>query len=718
MKTKSIFFAFFMLVSCIGASAQDYLASDTTGTCLWTIDNEGLLTIKPLDDVSGDLANEKWYQDYAPWYKYRNSIKTAKIISGVNATSCSYMFYGLNQMTSVDLSGLNTENTTEMWSMFDGCSSLTSLNLANFKTQNVTDMYRLFNGCSHLTSLDLSSFDTHKVKDMAWMFKGCTSLVTVNLKSFNTENVTNMNGMFYGCDKLSNLNISNFNTKNVTDMSWMFNRCSKLTYLNLDNFDTQKVTDMHYMFNACSGLTHLWFKNLNTMKVTNMEKMFAECNKLANIIANTQVPSPLLENTFSTFPNSENCTLHVPANCKVIYSVADGWKELGKIDDVTEYTDSTLIAHNTCGTCIWIMRADGTLTITPADGVYGELKDWTADRKPAPWAEHSDTILYVTIDEGVNGIVNNMFSGNKNLYNIFWNTTKCIIPDSIFGADKNNVLIYAADSVETMYDHNVIIDSIAENIILTDGYALNIPKEFHASNIQYVRDFEKTTKIGYISGWEGIVLPFDVQKFTHETNGKITPFGTETDNKRQFWLAEYTNDGTFELTTELKANTPYIISMPNDKNYSRPYILAGKVSFTSTDVLVHSTDSIDSLASGQYIMTGSYKLMDKDYSILAINEDDIHDDLSKKDYGPGSFFVREESAKPFHAYIKDHNFEMPANKRIYFISFSENSANGISNVNDNGNGNVIYDLTGRRIAPSQIKPGTIYLKNKAKFLQK
>ena len=43
-------------------------------------------------------------------------------------------------LSSVDLSELHTDKTTNMSNMFQGCSSLTSLDLSGLNTSNVTDM--------------------------------------------------------------------------------------------------------------------------------------------------------------------------------------------------------------------------------------------------------------------------------------------------------------------------------------------------------------------------------------------------------------------------------------------------------------------------------------------------------------------------------------------------------------------------------------------------
>jgi surface protein len=69
--------------------------------------------------------------------------------------------------------------------MFDECSSLTSLDVSGFDTSNVTDMYGMFYKCSNLTSLNVSGWDTSKVTGMGYMYYNCSSLKKVTLGSNN-----------------------------------------------------------------------------------------------------------------------------------------------------------------------------------------------------------------------------------------------------------------------------------------------------------------------------------------------------------------------------------------------------------------------------------------------------------------------------------------------------------------------------------------------------
>ena len=198
-----------------------------------------------------------------------------------NESMISY-FKGFYNMTSIDLSVMDTSEVTDMSWMFRNCYNLTSLDVSNFDTSQVTWMGSMFDGCSDLTSLDVSKFDTSNVTDMSGMFSSC-SLTSLDLRNFDTSKVTNMSNMFSYCGGLTTLDVSKFDTSNVTDMSWMFRNCYNLTSLDLRNFDTSKVTDMSYMFSDCMGLTSLDVSKFDTSNVTNMSSMFDSCYDLTNL---------------------------------------------------------------------------------------------------------------------------------------------------------------------------------------------------------------------------------------------------------------------------------------------------------------------------------------------------------------------------------------------------------------------------------------------------
>ena len=124
----------------------------------------------------------------------------------------------------------------------------------------------MFQNCRSLTTLDLSGFDTGNVTDMSSMFSMWNSsfetdtgnLQKLDLSNFDTSKVTTMRDMFVCNKNLVELNVSSFDTSNVTTMWHMFTRCEKLTTLNLCSFDTRKVTSMNSMLADMTSLKSVY----------------------------------------------------------------------------------------------------------------------------------------------------------------------------------------------------------------------------------------------------------------------------------------------------------------------------------------------------------------------------------------------------------------------------------------------------------------------------
>ena len=192
-----------------------------------------------------------------------------------NLTNMRWMFNGLGNIQTLDLSGFDTSNVTTMESMFNVCSSLTSLNISSFNTRNVTDMSGMFLHCENLTSLDVSNFDTRNVTNMIDMFYGCKNLTSIDVSSFDTRNVTEMDGMFGVCENLTSLDLSNFDTRNVIEVTDMFRWCEKLQTIDLSGWDLTKVTGYNpvgEMFMFCAALKTIYMRGCNQTTINKIKE--------------------------------------------------------------------------------------------------------------------------------------------------------------------------------------------------------------------------------------------------------------------------------------------------------------------------------------------------------------------------------------------------------------------------------------------------------------
>ena len=256
--------------------------------CEWRIDDAGCLTIQPAKRATGNLeVNFDSYSEpeYAwPWHNERDNIASIIIEKGVNGKgSLESIFEDCRNLTSIDLSGLDTSSVTDMGYMFAGCESLTDLDVSGFDTSSVTDMRFMFYSCSSLTLLGLSGLDMSNVTNVRGMFYLCSGLTSIDLSGLDTSNVTDMSSMFGHCYGLTLLDLSGLDTSNVTDMSFMFGRCSSLTSIDLSGLDTSNVTSMGSMFDSCSSLTLLNLSGLDMSNVKIMQSMFEGCSGLTSL---------------------------------------------------------------------------------------------------------------------------------------------------------------------------------------------------------------------------------------------------------------------------------------------------------------------------------------------------------------------------------------------------------------------------------------------------
>lgn len=263
---------------------------------------------------------------------FGNNFDTSKV------TNMSSMFYGCENLATLDISHFDTSKVTSMFGMFDGCKKLVDLDVSRFNTSKVTNMGTMFGRCENLTTLDVSHFDTSKVTNMQFMFGWCYKLISLDVSKWDTSNVTSMFEMFWDCKKLTNLDVSKWNTSKVTNMRLMFCGCESLTGLDVSHFDTSKVTDIRSMFANCKNLTTLDVSHFDTSNVTQMGKqgasdrgMFEGCEKLTMLdLSNFDTSKVTIMGELFA-----NCT-----NLKTIY-VSDKFKTTNVTSDANMFKGAT-----------------------------------------------------------------------------------------------------------------------------------------------------------------------------------------------------------------------------------------------------------------------------------------------------------------------------------------------------------------------------------------
>lgn len=252
----------------------------------------------------------------------------------------------------------------------------------------------------------------------------------------------------------------------------------------------------------------------------------------------------------------------------------------------------------------------------------------------------------------VTGVEKEAFAGNDELAAIIWQ------PNATFNATVNNpnLLLYVGNINNAPASvKNVVVNGMATSISLMDASSGNefyCPQEFVAQSIQYSHRYSMETGMGEAKGWETMVLPFDVDRVTHESKGRIWPFAKWRDGygARPFWLMQLDSNGWKEAES-IKANTPYIISMPNHESYLDDYLLNGVVTFSAENATVRKSDAMQTASYKDRTFVPTYAEVGMSEGAYALNvNNDVETNISG--VADGSTFVQNlRKVHPFEAYM-------------------------------------------------------------------
>ena len=310
------------------------------------------------------------------------------------------------------------------------------------------------------------------------------------------------------------------------------------------------------------------------------------------------------------------------------------------------------------------LKVDGVMDNTDFEAVryLKELRILDLSKCDVVGNELTDSILQgcnmlaVELPDNIERVGNGLFAGCVNLASIIWNSDLDLPQNALDGIENPNLLLYVSDASQAVRTGitNVVVNGVAQRITLTDNILSDgsrgnsnfyCPRSFRVLNeITYTHIYTQRTLIGDCGGWETIALPFDVQKIRHKDKGEIVPFGQSATGKRQFWLCTLT-DNEFVDTDSIRANTPYLISMPNNEEYSPIYCLDGEITFSSRRVVVPVSEPVNT-GNQLSMFIPCFEHMDKSTSIYTIN---VGEELW--DNAPGSLFLKDyRDVYPFEGY--------------------------------------------------------------------
>ena len=520
-----------------------------------------------------------------------------------------------------------------------------------------------FAGCSGLTSIFIPNSVTF-IGGSA--FAICSGLASVSIP----YGVTSIDSQtFYRCSSLTSISIPNSVTSIGIDA---FMNCTGLTSIAIPNGVTSIGSDA---FSGCSSLSSVTIPN----SVTSIGGYaFAHCSSLSSVISEISNPFEISNYVFYSSNKDIYATasLTIPVGKKSAYLSTAGWNRFTNIVEAGE-TGPDQPGQIQINDIYYNVTESGEAEVVSVDNGV------TSITIPSN-VSHNNTSYKVM------AIAKDAFEDCKHLAAVIWE------PEVQFNAKVNNpnFLLYVSDEKYASRSvKNVVVNSVAESIELTDaanGNDFYCPRAFKAKSIVYSHNYQMETGIGDSRGWETIVLPFDVQKYTHATKGELESFTTwsKGSSKKPFWLFELTADG-YKDVAGIKANTPYIISMPNNIQYEQQYQIPGVVTFSASNVEVQKSDNLKSVSyqGRSFVPTYANK---SDDNYLTLNVNNYYVTNPSKDIAGSKFIRGLRAVHPFEAYMTTTD----NTRSIDVMDGLTTAIRGIQMVKDEASTIKVYDTRG------------------------
>ena len=260
---------------------------------------------------------------------------------------------------------------------------------------------------------------------------------------------------------------------------------------------------------------------------------------------------------------------------------------------------------------------------------------------------------------------------------------------------------------------NVVVEGVADELALTDGYPFFTPETFEAASASYSRTFTTGNKRKVGGGWQSVVLPFTVS--TVKNGEETINWFKSANDDANFWV--YQLDGeksgdydTYDLnfvynsTENMDANKPYIMAVPDESWAGAQFSLVGKtLVFGGENVTVNKVVPT-------VVETDHFKFVGTYVGATGLENAYVLNEAGE------SFVSGSTEVQPFNAYIQKKD-GTSAGARIN-ISFGDDFVTAIKGVRSVGNESSdcsIYDIQGRKV--ETLSKG-IYIKNGRKFVVK
>ena len=551
---KLLFFAAITtLLTCLLCVALN--AETVSGTCgaegdgsnlTWTLDTEtGVLKI----EGKGAMAKYTWNVN-APWYDYRDSIKTVSISNGVSSIGDHAFRYcgkieSITMPESIGSIGANA---------FRQCTSLTSLVIPSSVESIGANAIR---GCTNLANITLPSGLTsvgdyaleenpklnYNEYDNAYYLGNSQNpyVVLVKAKDSSVES----------CEVNSNTNIIYFSA---------FQNCTKLTGIRIHGNITWIGA---YAFDGCTKLANVTFDG-GAKTLQTMEYIFRNCTSLTAVTI-PQNASYLYGGTFAGCTSLEKVVLLSYATRLVdmentISNTATIWGYSGSYAEAyaTKYNRKfvAIIANGKCGENLtWMLDETGLLTIEST----GAMEDYSS-AGATPWAEYRTMITSAEISEGITSL------GKYSLWN-FSNLTNLVIPSTITTIKTYTIRVpltslVIPEGIKSIEQNAICWCPNLTEVVIPESMEKMAGLSFRScGNLKKIFILSKNVEISGLLNWSSYTVYGYVGSTAEEhatkQNRKFVPFngycGAESDGSNIAWYFDFkTGELSLNGTGEMK----------------------------------------------------------------------------------------------------------------------------------------------------------------------
>lgn len=260
------------------------------GGCLWRVDREGTLDVRPSPDGDGLLGA---WDGAAPWCGGEGTpgtpvragapIRRAVVADGVRAATLEGMFRGCGSLREVDLTGLDASCAVSASSMFEGCIQLVRADLTGLRLDSLRDASSMFAGCWSMGEVRLAPLGAGTLEDASRMFDQCWLLRTVDLTGTDFGGAVRLNAMYRDCRSLGHLVLGGGDFGRVVSADEMFLDCRDLAAVDLEGVDALSLETAVGIFSGCNRLREVDLSTVRMPNVRAIDRAFDGCVTLRRV---------------------------------------------------------------------------------------------------------------------------------------------------------------------------------------------------------------------------------------------------------------------------------------------------------------------------------------------------------------------------------------------------------------------------------------------------